>query len=131
MDPVEPFWNSIVVNIHKHKSQGLSGQYSDNHCILSPPILGVFWCCTWKPLLVHGCVVMWVLLDVSFESFVLHHLGIAPSVCKTKNLHAAQSLSWYLYSQQCSNGLIRGTQREYSSKPLKHSIVKRILVFKR
>ena len=27
--------------------------------------------------------------------------------------------------------VIRGTQREYSSKPLKHSIVKRILVFKR
>ena len=27
--------------------------------------------------------------------------------------------------------LTRGTQREYSSKPLKHSIVKRILVFKR
>ena len=26
---------------------------------------------------------------------------------------------------------IRGTQREYSLKPLKHSIVKRILVFKR
>ena len=26
---------------------------------------------------------------------------------------------------------IRGTQREYSSKPLKHRIVKRILVFKR
>ena len=25
----------------------------------------------------------------------------------------------------------RGTQREYSSKPLKHTIVKRILVFKR
>ena len=25
----------------------------------------------------------------------------------------------------------RGTQREYSSKPLKHSIVKRTLVFKR
>ena len=25
---------------------------------------------------------------------------------------------------------LRGTQREYSSKPLKHSIVKRILVFK-
>ena len=25
---------------------------------------------------------------------------------------------------------VRGTQREYSSKPLKHSIVKRILVFK-
>ena len=27
--------------------------------------------------------------------------------------------------------IIRGTQREYSSKPLKHNIVKRILVFKR
>ena len=27
--------------------------------------------------------------------------------------------------------IVRGTQREYSSKPLKHSIVKRILVFKR
>ena len=26
---------------------------------------------------------------------------------------------------------LRGIQREYSSKPLKHSIVKRILVFKR
>ena len=25
----------------------------------------------------------------------------------------------------------RGTQRQYSSKPLKHTIVKRILVFKR
>ena len=27
--------------------------------------------------------------------------------------------------------IYRGTQREYSSKPLKHSIVERILVFKR
>ena len=26
---------------------------------------------------------------------------------------------------------LRGTQREYSSKPLKHGVVKRILVFKR
>ena len=26
---------------------------------------------------------------------------------------------------------VRGTQQEYSSKPLKHSIVERILVFKR
>ena len=35
----------------------------------------------------------------------------------------------YLYKWFLSR-LIRGTQREYSSKPLKHSIVKRILVFK-
>ena len=32
-------------------------------------------------------------------------------------------------SKDCND--IWGTQREYSSKPLKHSIVKRILVFKR
>ena len=41
-----------------------------------------------------------------------------------------------LFSQQTekmyvTDVWIRGTQREYSSKPLKHSIVKRILVFKR
>ena len=30
-----------------------------------------------------------------------------------------------------NNSYYRGTQREYSSKPLKHSIVERILVFKR
>ena len=30
-----------------------------------------------------------------------------------------------------SQSYFRGTQREYSSKPLKHSTVKRILVFKR
>ena len=29
------------------------------------------------------------------------------------------------------NTIIRGTQREYSLKPLKYSIVQRILVFKR
>ena len=30
-----------------------------------------------------------------------------------------------------ARSLHRGTQREYSSKPLQHSIVKRIVVFKR
>ena len=30
-----------------------------------------------------------------------------------------------------SHRYLRGTQREYSSKPLKHGIIKRILVFKR
>ena len=39
-------------------------------------------------------------------------------------------LSAYGISTHSLN-LLRGTQREYSSKPLKHSIVKRILVFKR
>ena len=56
---------------------------------------------------------------------------------------AAQFIKWvpFFFSQgyfwQVVEGvhrpalLIRGTQREYSLKPLKHSIVKRILVFKR
>ena len=36
-----------------------------------------------------------------------------------------------LFSRKKWRQANRGTQREYSSKPLKHSIVKRILVFKR
>ena len=42
--------------------------------------------------------------------------------CFTKDVNFLSSL-W--------ENSIRGTQRKYSSKPLKHSIVKRILVFKR
>ena len=39
---------------------------------------------------------------------------------------------WWLYNHfNHSINYIRGAQREYSSKPLKHSIVKRILIFKR
>ena len=34
-------------------------------------------------------------------------------------------------SVKCVQSNVRGTQREYSSKSLKHSIVERILVFKR
>ena len=44
--------------------------------------------------------------------------------------HCARGLS-YLVETLRQNTQVRGTQREYSSKPLKHSIVKRILVFKR
>ena len=42
--------------------------------------------------------------------------------CFTKDVNFLSSL-W--------ESSFRGTQREYSSEPLKHSIVKRILVFKR
>ena len=34
------------------------------------------------------------------------------------------------YTPDGEIGFVRGTQREYSSKPLKHSIVERILVLK-
>ena len=36
-----------------------------------------------------------------------------------------------VYKSESLGPEYRGTQREYSSKALKHSIVKRILVFKR
>ena len=42
--------------------------------------------------------------------------------------HRSQPL---IHSEQLCISFNRGTQREYSSKPLKHSIVKRVLVFKR
>ena len=59
--------------------------------------------------------------------------------------HQAPSLSphftiryYFIFPQKCKSVLftftwlnLRSTQREYSSKPFKHSIVKRILVFKR
>ena len=53
--------------------------------------------------------------------------------------HSTGSVMWQMYVGFCSElsyqqsfqTLNRGTQREYSSKPLKHSIVKRILVLKR
>ena len=37
----------------------------------------------------------------------------------------------YPQNEEHYRRLVRGTQREYGSKPLKHSIVERILVFKR
>ena len=47
--------------------------------------------------------------------------------CNVAHIHRANlCLLYELYTD-----FIRATQREYSSKPLKHSIVKRILVFKR
>ena len=50
----------------------------------------------------------------------------AESSCKER----FQNLGW-IDSLGAIMLLNRGTQREYSSQPLKHSLVKRILVFKR
>ena len=38
---------------------------------------------------------------------------------------------WDRNMTECRKDYTRGTQREYSSKPLKHSLVERILVFER
>ena len=54
------------------------------------------------------------------------HEAKAESSCKER----FQNLGW-IDSLGAIMLLNRGTQREYSSQPLKHSIVKRILVFKR
>ena len=47
------------------------------------------------------------------------------------SLNITVSVSVCYVSGSKVNGKDRGTQREYSSKPPKHSIVTRILVFKR
>ena len=44
---------------------------------------------------------------------------------------SGQQLSGSQTAVQPGNVVFRGTQREYSSKPLKHRIIKRILLFKR
>ena len=56
-------------------------------------------------------------------SFVDEHCSKLPSVISFKKIQAPVSKE--------DETISRGTQRECSSKPLKHSIVKRILVFKR
>ena len=43
--------------------------------------------------------------------------------------HCNQMMNWRWMNEEVLH--FRGTQREYISKPLKHSIVKRILIFKR
>ena len=51
---------------------------------------------------------------------------------KTHGIETAITLfTKQMFKSQVNVKRYRGTQREYSSKPLKHSIVKRILVFKR
>ena len=62
------------------------------------------------------------------------HISVA------KKCRLMWTCAWFVFNRVETNGgslqgraaqWIRGTQREYSSKPLKNSIVKRILVFKR
>ena len=53
------------------------------------------------------------------------------SLFEAKRVEKSQAIAAQLDGLQEQHLVsLRGTQREYSSKPLKHSIVKRILVFK-
>ena len=54
------------------------------------------------------------------------------SLFEAKRVEKSQAIAALLDGLQEQHLVsLRGTQREYSSKPRKHSIVKRILVFKR
>ena len=53
---------------------------------------------------------------------------LSEDVSKLKKIGQCFQVSIYFHPL---HPWLRGTQREYSSKPLKHSIVKLILVFKR
>ena len=59
------------------------------------------------------------------RTFPLHHVG------KVKGTFFGLLFFFRLGNVQIDHMIVQGTQREYSSKPLKYSIVKRILVFKR
>ena len=63
-------------------------------------------------------------------SFFIHNISLQHDRETTGAITSGKTLAnfikFYFQAQ-----FFRGTQREYSSKPLKHSIIKRILVFKR
>ena len=70
------------------------------------------------------------LLQFSYVSCVLYNLKFkGTAISKISKIHHIQRLS-SCEERRLNLFKIRGTQREYSSKPLKHSIVERILVFK-
>ena len=72
------------------------------------------------------------LLQFSYVSCVLYNLKFkGTAISKISKIHHIQ----ITFTSSCEERRLnlfktRGTQREYSSKPLKHSIVERILVFK-
>ena len=59
------------------------------------------------------------------HSFMSHKKALFQTLQRTKKNNLVARVHSY------SSLRSRGTQREYSSKPLQHRIVKRILVFKR
>ena len=62
------------------------------------------------------------------DVFIFLNLSFKQSEISLRMIHGKCSRSPFTVAGQ---NIHRGTQREYSSKPLKHSIVERILVFRR
>ena len=63
-----------------------------------------------------------------YRNFYLERFLTKGELLQTKRFNRASASA---KTAKKPAALIRGTQRGYSSKPLKHSIVERILVFKR
>ena len=74
-------------------------------------------------------IYLWPVVGYAFTFLYINFLPIFPSF--SSNLKVWIRHCWYRNIIISKNPWIRGTQREYSSKPLKRSIVKRVLVFKR
>ena len=78
-------------------------------------------------------------LEAEFLSMVCSDVEIEPEDISGEHLNRgsnkAQDAKLDIHArgfwERHQSAFFRGTQREYSLKPLKHSIVKRILVFKR
>ena len=71
--------------------------------------------------------------DATFTTIFLVSFNLQSCCLMQSAVCSLQSAVFSLQSAFCSlqsANVIIGTQREYSSKPLKHSIVTRILVFK-
>ena len=71
-----------------------------------------------------------IILSQRFVNIVAHILSISCRLRKanfSKERRSKKKMHFFC----CTLSGCRGTQREYSSKPLKHSIIERILVIKR
>ena len=99
----------------------------------------------WVAIYVYGIMINWSTLIMKLMQTYIAKISGSILNLFTVHLNGIWHLIWrylsaipegvrliqvsrYLYQ---SDNNIRGTQREHSAKPLKHSIVKRILVFKR
>ena len=67
---------------------------------------------------------LWSLRTLFSDFLLLYHINFLDLL----SVISVTGLTRVRMCKKCTN--IRGTQREYSSKPPKHSIVKRIFVFK-
>ena len=77
------------------------------------------------------------LIAIELNKYLIYYIVEFPKFILDRSIHRQKWSRFQIHTKYRHRGFIlhgkknRGTQREYSSKPLKHSIVKRILVLKR